>query len=158
PSGGSPVTVAQYKYETLITKFPGRTEEGVEIGGTEYENEVLAEEWDPRLPNLKEKYGYNGAAGTVLTELRPPGQEPWKFSYEGGLMSGTPAKLTKVERASAATTIAYNVPISGSGAPYNMSPETIAKWGQSDIPVDATAVFPPTHVPTEYPPHEYAGA
>jgi streptogramin lyase len=44
----------------------------------------------------------------------------------------------------AGTTIDYNVPVSGSGAPYNMSEGEIAKWGQrsEEAPVEATAIFP----------------
>jgi YD repeat-containing protein len=40
------------------------------------------------------------------------------------------------------STIEYNVPLSGSGVP-NMSSGELAKWGQKDVPVYATAVFPP---------------
>jgi hypothetical protein len=50
------------------------------------------------------------------------------------------------------------VPISGEGAPYDMSPEAVAEWGQSDYPVDATAIFPPTQVPSEEPPSDYSQA
>jgi RHS repeat-associated protein len=49
------------------------------------------------------------------------------------------------------------VPLSGSGAPYDMSPATVAKWGQTDYPVDATAIFPPTEVPSS-PPSSYTQA
>ena len=31
-------------------------------------------------------------------------------------------------------------------------------WGQTDLPVDATAVFPPNHVPSGSPPSNYTGA
>ncbi len=50
------------------------------------------------------------------------------------------------------------MPVTGSGAPYDMSPETIATWGQSDLPVDATAIFPPNHVPSGSPPSSFTGA
>jgi RHS repeat-associated protein len=39
-----------------------------------------------------------------------------------------------------------------------MSFESISGWGESDLPVDATAIFPANHIPAEYPPHEYTGA
>ena len=114
----------------------------------------LAEEWDPRIsPNLKEKYTYEGR---WLKTLSPPGTEPWEFSYLNGGAS-YPTPLTSVSRASllsspskATTTIAYGVPVSGSGAPNDMSPATIAKWGQSDYPVYATAVLPPGRSGSEY--------
>ena len=42
------------------------------------------------------------------------------------------------------TTIDYNVPVSGAGAPHNMSESEVAKWGQKaeEKPVEATAIFP----------------
>ncbi len=43
------------------------------------------------------------------------------------------------------TTIDYNVPVSGTGAPHNMSAAEVARWGQSaeEAPVEATAITPP---------------
>jgi streptogramin lyase len=42
------------------------------------------------------------------------------------------------------TTIDYNVPVSGAGAPHNMSESEVANWGQKseEAPVEATAIFP----------------
>lgn len=37
--------------------------------------------------------------------------------------------------------IEYGVPVSGTGAPYAMSSGEVAKWAQTDVPVEATAVF-----------------
>jgi RHS repeat-associated protein len=130
----------------------------------------LTEEWDPRIsPELKETYTYVGAPSTYeggqLKTITPPGLEPWTLEY--GTVSGQPSnagRLVRVKRPSllaspsvAQTTIAYEVPLSGSGAPYDMSAATIAKWGQKDLPVDATAVFPPDEVPAE-PPSGYGHA
>ncbi|HUA74341.1 MAG TPA: DUF6531 domain-containing protein [Solirubrobacteraceae bacterium] len=39
-------------------------------------------------------------------------------------------------------TLVYNVPATGSTAPYNLSEGKVAKWGQVDDPVEATAIFP----------------
>jgi len=122
----------------------------------------LIEEWDPRIsPNLKEKYGYYSELDFpyLLTSLTPPKQEPWYFGYKLQLNGKHwETELTSVSRASliegeptATTTIAYNVPLSGEGAPYDMSPEAVAEWGQTDFPVNATAIFPPTEVPGEEP-------
>jgi RHS repeat-associated protein len=132
-------TVAEYKYDS---------------GGR------LIEEWDPRIsPALKEKYAYASNPNS-LSSLTPPEQEPWEFRYykEGSCFSGTLCPLKSVSRASllaspstAQTTIVYGVPISDEGAPYNMSPSTVAGWGQGDYPVDATAIFPPSEVPGEEP-------
>lgn len=128
----------------------------------------MTEEWDPRmgsgLARVNEQYAYGEGGYPRLTSLTPPGEKPWQFAYttETGR---EPAKLKSVSRASliesqptATTTVAYGVPISGTGAPYNMSAGRIAEWGQTDLPVDATAVFPPDHVPGSYPPSEYTGA
>jgi RHS repeat-associated protein len=39
-----------------------------------------------------------------------------------------------------------------------MSGTDVAKWGQKDVPQDATAIFPPDEVPTKTPPSSYARA
>ncbi len=163
-SSGGGVIVAQYGYDS------------------EYR---LIREWDPRTvgPNgkaLEETYTYEGAG---LGSLTPPGQQPWKFTYytaeefnlepwqETGLPEFAPRdvelfrRLKTVSRASlvesaptATTSIVYQVPVSGSGAPYDMSPSTVAKWGQSDLPLDATAVFPPDQVPGTPRPTDFSHA
>jgi RHS repeat-associated protein len=98
-------------------------------------------------PSLKEKYTYNN---NKITTLTPPGQQPWEFAYYNRMAS----PLKSVSRASllqspakAKTTIVYDVPLSGTGAPYDMSASNVAKWGQGDYPVDATAIFPPSQIP-----------
>jgi RHS repeat-associated protein len=117
----------------------------------------LIEEWDPRIsPELKETYAYLGGSseprtGGQLKTISPPGQEPWTLEY--GTVAGQPADSGRVvavkhpsliaSPSTAQTTIAYEVPISGSGAPYDMSLAAIEKWGQKDVPVDATAILPP---------------
>jgi len=119
----------------------------------------LIEEWDPRLPDLVEEYEYYDPEvnNNLLTTLTPPGEKSWGFEYE---VRDYPQadRLKSVSRASlledlsiATTTISYEVPLSGEGAPYDMSPESIAEWGQTDFPVNATAIFPPTEVPDEEP-------
>jgi RHS repeat-associated protein len=135
----------------------GKPETSEVVAKYEYnDNSFLIEEWDPRLTSpLKEKYSYEvdtgGVEGNNLQTLAPPGQEPWTFEYYVD-RPGQPLK--SVSRASllaseptATSTIAYEVPVSGVNAPYDMSPSTVAKWGQTDFPVDATAIFPPTQVP-----------
>ena len=117
----------------------------------------LKEAWDPRIsPSLKEVYSYT--SGGQLQSITPPGQEPWTLEY--GVIGEEEAngRLVAVKRPSllsspaiAQTTIVYNVPVSGSGAPYDMSAGEVSKWDQKDVPVDATAVFPPTQVPSSSP-------
>jgi RHS repeat-associated protein len=43
-------------------------------------------------------------------------------------------------------TLEYQVPVSGSGAPNEMSSTETAKWGQTDDPSEAMAIFPPDKV------------
>ena len=124
----------------------------------------LSEEWDPRIsPALKTKYTYE--AGGQIKTITPPGQEPWTMEYGTADGEEPNGRLMNVKRASlvaspttAQTTIAYGVPLSGSGAPYAMSGTDVAKWGQKDVPQDATAIFPPDEVPTKTPPSSYSRA
>lgn len=123
----------------------------------------LTSESDPRIsPSLPESYSYD--SGSYLQTLTPAGQEPWTFEYAPAGTEVRGGRLIAVKRASllespstAQTTIAYGVPLSGSSAPYDMSLATIAKWGQKVLPTDATAVFPPTEVPSS-PPSAYTRA
>ncbi len=55
------------------------------------------------------------------------------------------------------TTIEYNVPVSGSGAPDNMSATEVEKWGEKDHPAEATAIFPPDE-PQSWPASDYRRA
>src|SRR5262249_28366235 len=129
-----------------------------EVAAYEYDSAGrLIAEWDPRISSeFKEKYSYVGGGAEPLTggqikTITPLGQEPWTLEY--GALSGEAAsvgRLKNVKRASlvaapsvAQTTIAYGVPLSGAGAPYDMSGTTVGKWGQKDAPIDATAIFPP---------------
>lgn len=131
----------------------------------EYDKEGrLSEEWDPRIsPALKTTYTYT--SGGQIKTITPPGQEPWTMEYGTADEEEPNGRLIDVKRASlvasptvAQTTIAYGVPLSGSGAPYAMSGTDVAKWGQKDVPQDATAIFPPDEVPTKTPPSSYARA
>jgi RHS repeat-associated protein len=127
---GGPWTVAQYGYN-----LEGR----------------LIEEWNPQIsPALKEIYAYD-SSGHVQT-LTPPGQEPWTMVYNTAKANS--GRLEVVKRPSlvegtpvAQTTIYYGAPLSGSGAPYSMSTEAVAAWGQKDVPADATAIYPPDEIP-----------
>lgn len=138
-SAATAVAVAQYAYDDA-----GR----------------LREQWDPRIsPALKTAYAYD-SAGRVTT-LTPPGQLPWIFTYgkagsnpaagDGMLLKASRATLTpgsaSQTNGTATTTVVYGVPVSGSSAPENLSASAVAGWGQSDLPTDATAVFPADQVP-----------
>jgi hypothetical protein len=54
------------------------------------------------------------------------------------------------------TTLDYEVPLSGAGVPQMTSAE-VAKWGQTDVPAEAMAVFPPDK-PMGWPAKEYTRA
>lgn len=144
PGGDLPVAVAQYKYDTS-----GR----------------LVAEWDPRLTAhpLETTYSY-GSKGELKT-ITPPGQEPWTLEYGTYDEEEGVGRLTAVKRPSlltspttAQTTIAYGVPLSAGAGLEEMSGAKVAEWGQKDVPVDATAVFPPDQVPTSSPPTSYSHA
>lgn len=145
PGNGGPWGVADYEYDAK-----GR----------------LIAEWDPRIvPSLKETYSY-GPNGE-LTEITPPGQEPWRLEYATVEEEVGVGRLADVKRASlvaggpstAQTTVAYGVPLTiGGGGPYEMGGAEVARWGQTDVPVEATAIFPPTEVPSTTPPSSWSQA
>jgi YD repeat-containing protein len=58
---------------------------------------------------------------------------------------------------SAVTTVDYEVPVSGAGAPYALGSKEVEAWAQSDDPVGATAVFPPDE-PMGWPAQSYKRA
>ncbi|MGW4911371.1 DNRLRE domain-containing protein [Streptomyces sp. NPDC004270] len=121
----------------------------------------LRQEWDPRVsPALKTAYGYD-SDGRVTTFTRP-GELPWTFAYgkagsaltagSGMLLSASRPALaegtTSTTSGTATTTVVYDVPLSGSTAPYQMDADTVAGWAQDEVPTDATAVFPADSVPS----------
>jgi RHS repeat-associated protein len=141
-------------------------------------NGQMTSEWDPRLatgascaalPVMRVNYSYVEKWGPLQT-IKPRGEEAWTMQYvppkesEFGLNFDS-RRLISVSRPTllakpndiAKTTIAYEVPLSGSSAPYGMSPTAVAECGQKDIPTDATAVFPPDEVPSS-PPSAYTRA
>lgn len=142
PGLGGPWVVAEYSYDSS-----GR----------------LAAAWDPRIsPSLKETYTYE--SGGQLKTITPAGQKPWTMKYGAIDEEESNGRLMALERESlvesspvAKTTIAYEVPIGGAGAPYDMSGSQVARWGQEQIPVDATAIFPPDQIPSS-PPSSYTRA
>nr|WP_245766708.1 DNRLRE domain-containing protein [Streptomyces colonosanans] len=123
----------------------------------------LRETWNPRIsPALKTQYEYD-SAGRV-TKFTPPGELPWTFTYgkagnaatagDGMLLKATRAGLKQgnadVEEGTAATSIVYDVPLTGTAAPNKMGASDVKAWGQLDAPTDATAVFPADVVPSSH--------
>ncbi|MFF7757091.1 DNRLRE domain-containing protein [Streptomyces griseorubiginosus] len=122
----------------------------------------LREQWDPRIsPALKTAYTYD-SSGRVAT-LTPPGQLPWTFTYgtagnaatagAGMLLKASRPNLTAgtqstTDGTTATTSVVYDVPLTGTKAPNTMGTSDVAAWGQTDVPTDATAVFPADSVPS----------
>ncbi|MEV0981796.1 RHS repeat-associated core domain-containing protein [Streptomyces sp. NPDC049915] len=114
-------------------------------------------------PALKTAYTYD-SAGRVVT-LTPPGELPWTFAYgtagnaatagPGMLLSASRPTLvagskTQTDGGTATTSVVYDVPLTGSNAPYQVGTNDVAAWGQANVPTDATAVFPPDSVPASH--------
>ena len=123
-------------------------------------NGRLRETWDPRIsPALKMAYSYD--AEGHLTSVTPPGEEPWTIAYAA--IAGDPdtGRVKSLSRpalpGTATTTIAYQVPLSGAGAPYAMGSSNVSAWGQNQAPAEATAIFPADQVPAN-PPTSYTRA
>ena len=136
----------------------------VEVARYTYDsNGRLRASWDPRLdwvdtdemPSVTRQVQtlYDYDADGVLTTLTPPAQEPWQFAYTTVPGDSGKGRLAAVSRSAlaagtAVSTVVYRVPVSGSGAPWDLSSGQTVRWGQTEAPTDAAAVFPPTQVPT----------
>ncbi|MHC3473272.1 DNRLRE domain-containing protein [Streptomyces sp. 7R007] len=108
----------------------------------------LRQVWDPRIsPALKTQYTYD-SDGRVAT-LTNPGEAAWTLTYgkAGSALTAGAGMLLSATRQGATTTVVYDVPLTGSAAPHQMDADTVAGWGQTEAPTDATAVFPADSVP-----------
>jgi RHS repeat-associated protein len=133
--GQMPMNVAEFSYFTS----------GDSIGR-------LAEAWNPQLGNfIKETYQYYNAPSRRLASIKRPGARAWTINHTPATLGDPNSdKLNWVERASggapsgsAMTKMAWSVPLSGTGAPHDMSTASLDRWGQTDRPTDATAIIPP---------------
>lgn len=157
--------LGQVKSVRLWATAPGATgSTAKEVAAYAYDNGGrLREAWNPQIaPVLKTAYEYD-TAGRV-TRLAPPGELPWTFTYgkagnastaaDGMLLkaarSGLKPATADVQEGTAATAVAYDVPLTGTGAPYGMATADVKAWGQLDAPTDATAVFPADAVPASH--------
>ncbi|WP_462187811.1 MULTISPECIES: RHS repeat domain-containing protein [unclassified Frankia] len=110
-NGGTATVVAQYKYDST-----GH----------------LRFEYDPRLDNtdgshLGSVYQYN--AQGRLQSYTPAGQDAWSFTYDSYGRLITVARPRPAGAGTATRTVVYNVALSGTGAPVDMSPSAVAAWG-----------------------------
>ncbi len=123
----------------------------------------LRQTWHPQItPSLKTEYAYD-SAGRV-TKVTPPGELPWTFTYgkAGSSSAAGEGMLLKASRPAlqqgsadtvsgeAVTSIVYDVPLTGTSAPYKLGASEVKAWGQTDAPADATAVFPADSVPASH--------
>lgn len=123
----------------------------------------LRQAWNPQItPSLKTAYAYD-TQGRV-TQLTEPGELPWSFTYgkagnaatagDGMVLNVARPTLTPGSKTAtngtATTSVVYDVPLTGAKAPYAMSAAAVAAWGQTDVPTDATAVFPADAVPASH--------
>ncbi|MEU6979917.1 DNRLRE domain-containing protein [Streptomyces sp. NPDC046371] len=123
----------------------------------------LRQQWNPTLSQATQtQYSYDGAGRIFWVQSQ--GELPWNLDY--GKAGSSPVAgdgmLLKVRRPAlvqgsadqtsgeAATSIVYDVPLTGTAAPYAMGTQDVAAWGQTDVPTDATAVFPADSVPAAH--------
>ncbi|MET3808736.1 RHS repeat-associated protein [Nakamurella sp. UYEF19] len=110
----------------------------------------LTQAWDPRIsPSLKTGYGYN--SNGRLATLTPPGLAAWTLGYDS---SGrlTTASQPDPSGSTATSTVIYDVPFTGAGAPVDVGATQTATWGQtSNLVASGTAVFEPSRVPAAAP-------
>jgi RHS repeat-associated protein len=141
----------------------------IELAHYAYDNAGrLRAVWDPSqdwtdLTTHHVQTTYNYETSGVLSAITQPAQEPWQFGYAALPSDPGQGRLATVTRSAlaagtATTTVVYKVPVSGSGAPYDLSAGQTARWGQAVAPVAATAVFPATQVPSGSPPTSYERA
>jgi RHS repeat-associated protein len=157
--------VGRVKRIRLWSTAPGEaTSTAVSIAAYAYDDSGrLREVWDPRIsPALKTTYNYDSAGRVV--ELIPPGGLAWTFTYgkagnaatagEGMLLKASRPTLTQGSatqtNGTAATSVVYDVPLTGTNAPHPMGSSDVKAWAQTDIPADATAVFPSDAVPASH--------
>lgn len=127
----------------------------VDVAAYEYDsNGRLTAQWDPRLDNgathLWTTYTYNtdGALASVTDNTQPA----WNLTYTTIPSDKGPGRLATASQSAltagtATATVVYSVPISGTGAPYDMSVGQTARWDEVAAPAQAAAVFDPGQIP-----------
>ncbi|WP_229840277.1 DNRLRE domain-containing protein [Streptomyces roseolilacinus] len=120
----------------------------------------LRQQWNPHYSQgTQVQYSYD-AAGRVFWMMAGP-EQAWNFHYgkAGSSLTSGDGMLLKVTRptlkqgtvdtveSTATTTVVYDVPLTGTKAPYQMGAAEVGAWAQDEVPTDATAVFPADSVP-----------
>lgn len=114
----------------------------------------LRQQWDPRLSQQSQTAYTYDSVGRVVT-YQSKGEKPWSLAYgtaggsgagDGMLLNarrtGLAAGTIDTEQGESVTTVVYDVPLTGASAPYKMGASDVKAWGQTNLPSDATAVFP----------------
>jgi RHS repeat-associated protein len=113
----------------------------------------LTQVWDPRnvsstcnyaAPVLPTTYAYDGSGRVV--SVTPAGLAAWTIDYTSNRVADVKRTHSSAYGgATQQTSFVYNAPIGAtSSANYpDLSAGTAATWGQYDLPVTGTAVFPP---------------
>jgi tripartite motif-containing protein 71 len=96
-----------------------------------------------------------GLSGNVYVDDRASNRvEKWLPGYS----TNNPAPTPPTPGSNAIWTLEYHVPVSGTGAPLNMSSAELATWGQTeDLPSEGMAMFPPDE-PMGWPAADYKRA
>lgn len=110
----------------------------------------LVSAWDPRqdynsgASHVATEYTYQVVGGrTMLASVKPPAEEAWSFNVDSSARLDTVTRPQDSAIGGTATwKVKYGVPLSGSGLP-NLSSTEVAKWGQTQVPTLAAAVFGP---------------
>ncbi|MGA2162992.1 MAG: hypothetical protein ABSH36_00815 [Solirubrobacteraceae bacterium] len=128
--------------------------------------------WFTSFGNGSDKIGKMTPSGAVVSYLLPSGGKPagiaagpeekvWFANNKGGKIGKIILKAPPPSepQSQPGITIDYNVPVSGTGAPHNMSASEVAKWGQKaeEAPEEATAISPPDS-PQGWPASSYSRA
>jgi tripartite motif-containing protein 71 len=93
------------------------------------------------------------ATGRVYVEDNGNGRvERWNPTYS----TNNPLPAPPAVESNSITTLEYRVPLSGAGLP-SLTEGEVAKWGQTDVPVEAMAIFAPDK-PMGWPAKEYERA
>jgi RHS repeat-associated protein len=115
-------------------------------------NARLIQATDPRIASSARNTRYHYNAAGQLDQVTPAGEASWNLTYTR-ITGDTGPRLASISRAhpdggTATKTIAYDIPLSGSGAPYDMSTGATGSWGEvDDLPWDAVAIWPEDTVP-----------
>ncbi|WP_254402007.1 DNRLRE domain-containing protein [Streptomyces sp. AC555_RSS877] len=156
---GTAKEIKQWSTEPGAAAATAKTVQWYQYDGTGH----LRGTWSRQIsPATFTEYSYDSA--NRVTKFTQPGELPWTLSYgragnaatagDGMLLAASRPGLKQgtadITEGTAAINVVYDVPLSGTAAPYAMAPANVAAWGQEDVPTDATAVFPADAIPASH--------